>query len=73
MNMMRILFCLVITDAILWVAVLFIGFWEIVKSDDSVIEFDTRMAKTLLAAAKALSFLILLVMLFITIRSLAVM
>lgn len=40
MDMMRILFCLVITDVILWGAVLFIGLWETVKSDNSVIEFD---------------------------------
>lgn len=71
MDMMQILFCLVITDAILWVAVLFIGLREVVKSDDSAIEFDTRMAKTLLAIAKALSFLALVVMLFISIYSLA--
>lgn len=72
MDMMRILFCLVITDVILWGAVLFIGLWETVKSDNSVIEFDTVMVKTLLAIAKTLSFLILLVMAFISIRSLAV-
>lgn len=40
MDTMRILFCLVITDVILWGAVLFIGLWETVKSDNSVIEFD---------------------------------
>lgn len=72
MDMMRILFCLVITDVILWGAVLFIGLWETVKSDNSVIEFNTAMVKTLLAIAKVLSFLILLVMTFILIRSLAV-
>lgn len=72
MDMMRILFCLVTTDVILWGAVLFIGLWETVKSDNSVIEFDAVMVKTLLAIAKALSFLILLVMVFISIRSLAV-
>jgi hypothetical protein len=72
MDMMQILFCLVITDVILWGIVLFIGLWETAKSDNSVIEFDAAMVKTLLAIAKALSFLILLVMAFISIRSLAV-
>lgn len=72
MDMIRILFCLVITDVILWGIVLFIGLWETTKSDNSVIEFNTVMIKTLLAIAKALSFLIILVMAFISIRSLAV-
>lgn len=72
MDMMRLLFCLVITDAILWGIVLFIGLWETAKSDNSVIEFNTAMVKTLLTIAKTLSFLILLVMVFISIRSLAV-
>ena len=72
MDMMRILFCLVITDVILWGIVLFIGLWEVAKSDNSVIEFNTAMVKTLLAIAKTLSFLILLVIAFISIRSLAV-
>lgn len=72
MDMMQILLCLVITDVILWGIVLFIGLWEIAKSDKSVIEFNTAMVKTLLAIAKVLSFLILLVMTFILIRSLAV-
>lgn len=72
MDMMRISFCLVITDVILWGVVLFVGLWETIKSDNSVIEFDAAMVKTLLAVAKALSFLILLVMAFISIRSLAV-
>ena len=67
---MRTLFCLVITDVILWGAVLFIGLWETVKSDKSVIEFDAVMVKTLLAIDKVLSFLILLVMVFISIHSL---
>lgn len=71
MDMMRLLFCLVITDVVLWGVVLIIGLWGIVKRENSVIEFDARMAKTLLAVAKGLSFLILLVMVFISIRSLA--
>lgn len=70
--MIQILFRLVITDIILWGAVLIIGLWETVKDDNSVIEFDAAMVKTLLAIAKTLSFLILLVMVFISIRSLAV-
>ena len=69
--MMRILFYLVITDVILWGIVLFIGLWEVAKSDNSVIEFNTVMIKTLLAIAKALSFLIILAMVFISIHSLA--
>lgn len=72
MDMIQILFRLVITDIILWGAVLIIGLWETVKDDNSVIEFDAAMVKTLLAIAKTLSFLILLVMVFISIRSLAV-
>ena len=72
MDMMSILFCLVITDVVLWGIILFIGLMEMVKSDNSVIEFDAVMVKTLLAIAKTLSFLILLVMVFISIRSLAV-
>lgn len=70
MDMMRTLFCLVITDVILWGIVLFIGLWEVAKSDNSVIEFNAAMVKTLLAIAKTLSFLILLVMVFISIHSL---
>ena len=72
MGITQILFCLVITDVILWGIVLIIGLWGIVKSDNSVIEFDAVMVKTLLVIAKVLSFLILLVMAFISIRSLAV-
>ena len=72
MDMMQLLLCLVITDVILWGVVLFIGLWEIAKSDNSVTEFNAVIIKTLLAIAKALSFLILLVMVFISIHSLAV-
>ena len=72
MDMLRILFCLVITDVIFWGIVLFIGLWEVAKSDNSVIEFNATMVKTLLAIAKVLSFLILLVIAFTSIRSLAV-
>lgn len=71
MDMMRLLLCLVVTDVILWGVVLFIGLWETAKSDNSVIAFDVAMVKTLLAVAKTLSFLILLVIVFISIRSLA--
>ena len=71
MDMMRILFCLFITDVILWGIVLFIGLWETTKSDNSVIEFNTVMIKTLLAITKALSFLVISAMVFISIHSLA--
>ena len=74
MDMMRILFCLIITDVILWWVVLTVGLMGNIKSDNSATEFDDGMIKTLLATvlavAKGLSFLTLLVMVFISIRSL---
>lgn len=72
MDMMRLLFCLVITVIVLWTVIFFIALMTTINSEgeektsDDIVEFT----KAILTAIKILGFLILLVMVFILIRSL---
>lgn len=72
MDMMRLLFCLVITVIVLWTVIFFIALMTTINSEgeektsDDIVEFT----KAILTAIKILVFLILLVMVFILIRSL---
>lgn len=72
MDMMRILFCLVTTAIVLWAVIFFVALMTTINSEgeektsDDIVEFT----KAILTAIKVLGFLILLVMTFISIRSL---
>lgn len=72
MDMMRLLFCLVITVIVLWTVIFFIALMTTINSEgeektsDDIVEFT----KAILTAIKVLGFLILLTMIFILIRSL---
>ena len=72
MDMMRLLFCLVVTAIVLWAVIFFIALATTIniegkeETSGDLLEF----VKGILTAIKVLSFLILLVMVFILIRSL---
>ena len=72
MDMMRLLFCLVITAIVLWAVIFFIALITPINSEGEeqmsgdIVEF----AKAILTSIKVLGFLMLLTMMFILIRSL---
>lgn len=72
MDMMRLLFCLVVTAIVLWTVVFFIALITTIniegeeKTSDDIVEFT----KAILTAIKIIGFLTLLTMVFILIRSL---
>ena len=72
MDMMRLLFCLVVTAIVLWTVVFFIALITTIniegeeKTSDDIVEFT----KAILTAIKVIGFLTLLTMVFILIRSL---
>lgn len=72
MDMMRLLFCLVITAIVLWTVIFFIALITPINSEgeeqmsDDIVEFT----KAILTSIKVLGFLMLLTMMFILIRSL---
>lgn len=72
MDMMRLLFCLVVTVIVLWTVIFFIALMTTINSEgeektsDDIMEF----IKAILTAIKILGFLTLLIMVFILIWSL---
>lgn len=72
MDIMRLLFCLVVTAIVLWAVIFFIALTTTIDSEGEeqmsgdIVEF----VKAILTSIKVLGFLILLTMMFIFIRSL---